>query len=93
VNIGGFLASLLTMGLVGVVLDRLEPGGAAAYDLDDFRVALSVQFAIWAFGIWQILRYRHKALAHLRRVHPGAVEGLRRGVAFVHPGIGDREGV
>ena len=39
VNVGGFLASLLTMGLVGVVLDLLEPGGAAAYDLDDFRVA------------------------------------------------------
>ena len=51
VNVGGFLASLLTMGLVGVVLDLLEPGGAAAYDLDDFRVALSVQFAFWAFGI------------------------------------------
>jgi hypothetical protein len=26
-------------------------------------------------------------------VHPGAVEMLRRGETFVHPGIGDREGV
>ena len=93
VNVGGFLASLLTMGLVGVVLDLLEPGGAAAYDLDDFRVALSVQFAFWTFGIAQILRYRHKALDHLGRVHPGAIEGMRRGIPFVHPGIGDREGV
>jgi hypothetical protein len=26
-------------------------------------------------------------------VHPGAVEEMRQGVPFVHPGIGDREGV
>ena len=93
VNVGGFLASLLTMGLVGVVLDLHEPGGVTAYDLGDFRVALSVQFVFWALGIVQILRYRRKGLEHLRRMHPGAVEEMRSGVPFVHPGIGDREGV
>jgi sugar phosphate permease len=93
VNVGGFLASLLTMGLVGVVLDLREPRGMAAYDLGDFRAGLSVQFLFWGFGIVQILRYRRKGLAHLRRVHPGAVEEMKRGIPFVHPGIGDREGV
>jgi hypothetical protein len=93
VNVGGFLASLLTMALVGVVLDLREPGGMAAYDLDDFRVALSVQALFWVLGVTQILRYRRKALAHLRRVHPGAIESMRAGQPFVHPGIGDREGV
>ena len=93
VNIGGFSASLLTMGLVGLVLDLREPRGQAAYDLDDFRVAMCVQFVFWGFGVFQVLRYRRKALAHLARVHPGAIEQLKRGETFVHPGIGDREGV
>jgi sugar phosphate permease len=93
VNIGGFSASLLTMALVGLVLDMREPAGQAAYDLGDFRVAMSVQYVFWGLGVFQVLRYRRKALAHLVRVHPGAVEQLKRGETFVHPGIGDREGV
>ncbi len=91
VNVGGFSASLLTMGLVGVVLDLRA--GSSAYDLDDFRVAMSVQYLFWGLGAFQILRYRRKAVAHLRRVHPGAVESMKRGEPFVHPGFADREGV
>lgn len=93
VNVGGFVASLLTMALVGVILDVREPAGAAAYGLDDFRVALSAQYLFWALGAAQILRYRRRAIAHLRRVHPGAVEQLRAGRTFVHPGVGDAEGL
>nr|WP_228501671.1 MFS transporter [Nocardioides agariphilus] len=93
VNIGGFSASLLTMALVGLVLDLREPAGQAAYDLGDFRVAMSVQYVFWTIGVVQVLRYRRKAVAHLARVHPGAIEQLKRGETFVHPGIGDREGV
>jgi nitrate/nitrite transporter NarK len=93
VNIGGFSASLLTMALVGVVLDLRQPGGMDAYSLDDFRVALSVQYLFWVVGVVQILRYRARGLAHLRRVHPGAIESMRRGEPFVHPGFSDREGV
>jgi sugar phosphate permease len=92
VNIGGFSASLLTMALVGILLD-LRAGGTTAYDLADFRVALSVQYLFWGFGAFQILRYRRKAIAHLQRMHPGAVESMKRGEAFVHPGFADREGV
>ncbi len=93
VNIGGFSASLLTMALVGIVLDLRQPGGMGAYGLDDFRVAMSVQYLFWAVGIVQILRYRARGLAHLRRVHPGAIESMRRGEPFAHPGFSDREGV
>ncbi len=93
VNIGGFSASLLTMGLVGFLLDLREPAGQSAYDLGDFRVAMSVQYLFWGIGVFQVLRYRRKALVHLARVHPGAIEQLRRGETFVHPGIGEREGV
>jgi hypothetical protein len=93
VNVGGFMASLLTMGLIGVVLDLRQPRGTNAYDLGDFKVALCVQYLFWAVGAVQIVRYRRKAVAHLHRLHPGAVEALRRGETFVHPGIGDHEGV
>jgi predicted MFS family arabinose efflux permease len=93
VNIGGFGASLATMAIVGWVLELREPGGVSAYGLDDFRVALSVQYLFWGLGAAQVLRYRRKAIAHLHRVHPGAVEAMKRGETFVHPGIGDREGV
>jgi MFS family permease len=92
VNIGGFVASLCTIGLVGIVLD-LSSDGASSYSLGDFRVAMTVQFLFWGFGSVQIWRYRRKAIAHLHRVHPGSVEMLRRGETFVHPGIGDHEGV
>jgi sugar phosphate permease len=93
VNVGGFLASLLTIGLVGFVLQARESGGVDAYSLDDFRAAFCVQYFFWALGAVQVLRYRRRALAHLRRVHPGAVEQMRAGTPFVHPGIGDHEGV
>ncbi len=93
VNVGGFSASLVMMGLVGVVLDLRETGGMSAYDLDDYRVAFALQYAFWVLGIAQILRYRRRGIAHLRREHPGAVETMRRGEPFVHPGFSDREGV
>lgn len=93
VNVGGFSASLLTMALVGMVLDLRQPGGMDSYALDDFRVAFCVQYLFWALGIVQILRYRRRGLDHLRRVHPGAIESMRRGEPFVHPGFSDREGV
>jgi hypothetical protein len=92
VNVGGFTASLLTMALIGAVLDLVEPGGMEAYTLDDYRAALSVQYLFWGLGVVQILRYRRRGLAHLARVHPGATEQMRAGRPFVHPGIGT-EGV
>jgi hypothetical protein len=93
VNGGGFAASLLAMAAIGVLLDLVEPRGAAAYDVSDFRVAMCGLYPFWALGTVQVLRYRRRAVAHLRRVHPGAVEQLQRGEPFAHPGFADREGV
>ena len=93
VNIGGFTASLVAMAVIGWVLDLRQPGGMAAYGLDDYRVALATQYLFWALGICQVLRYRRRAVAHLRREHPGAVEAMRAGQPFVHPGFSDQEGV
>jgi sugar phosphate permease len=86
VNIGGFVASLLTIALIGVVLDHLAPGGPSEYTLDDFRVAMSVQFLFWALGIVQLVRYRRKGLAHIDAAHPDALGALREGETLL-PGI------
>ncbi len=92
VNIGGFIASLLVMWAIGWILD-LRTGASASYDLGDFKVAMASQYLFWAFGIWQILRYRHKAIDHLRRLHPEGLAKLRRGEPFEHAGFHEREGV
>lgn len=85
VNVGGFVAALMVIGLIGVVLDVLEPGGPSDYTLDDFRIALSVQFLFWGFGLVQIVRYRRKGLRHIDS-HPGALAALRRGDSLL-PGL------
>lgn len=93
VNIGGFTASLVAMAVIGWVLELRQPGGMATYGLDDYRVALATQYLFWGLGTCQVLRYRRRALAHLRREHPGAIESMRAGRPFVHPGFSDSEGV
>ncbi|MFN0284184.1 MAG: nitrate/nitrite transporter [Kineosporiaceae bacterium] len=70
VNVGGFVASLTTILLVGVVLD-LRTGGAPAYALDDFRAALLVQYVLWGLGLVGILRTR--ALVRRRMARRGIV--------------------
>jgi MFS family permease len=66
VNVGGFVASLTTILLVGVVLD-VRTGGASVYDLDDFRTAMLVQYGIWAIGVVGILRTRRLARRRMAR--------------------------
>ncbi len=61
VNVGGFVASLSTVALIGIVLDVVAPGGPPTYTVDSFRVAMSVQYIVWVIGIVQILRFRRKA--------------------------------
>jgi MFS family permease len=67
VNVGGFVASLLTILAVGVVLDVLTPGSSTAYDLDAFRAAFSVQYLFWALGLVGVVRRRRELRARLAR--------------------------
>jgi MFS family permease len=64
VNVGGFVASLVSILLIGVILD-LRTGGTADYDLADFKVALSVQYAVGLVGVIGILRTRRLARRRL----------------------------
>ncbi|GAB2672571.1 MFS transporter [Thalassiella azotivora] len=88
VNVGGFVASLVTIFLVGLVLD-LRTGGAPGYDLDDFRVAMSVQFLMWAVGVTGVVVARRKVrrrMAAAGVVVPPIREAIARRRAHRRPG-------
>jgi MFS family permease len=89
VNVGGFVASLLTILGVGVVLDLLTPGSSTAYDLDAFRAAFSVQYLFWAVGLVGVLRHRRELRTRLARdgivlapLHTAVRARLRGGSAY-----------
>jgi MFS family permease len=67
VNVGGFVASLLTILAVGAVLDLLTPGSSTAYSLDAFRAAFAVQYLFWAVGLIGVLRHRRLLRARIAR--------------------------
>ena len=53
---GGFIASLLVMQTMGLVI-----GAAGGYSFESFRLAWTVQYAIWALAVIGILITRKKA--------------------------------
>lgn len=61
-NIGGFLATFVTMFLVGALLDiALNQGWTATlYSLEGFRLAMPVQFAVLGVGVVGFLIERKK---------------------------------
>ncbi|WP_240809704.1 nitrate/nitrite transporter [Actinomadura sp. WMMA1423] len=68
VNVGGFVASLVTILLIGLVLDALSPGGE--FTPGAFRAAWTVQIGIWAIGVAGVLRTRALARRHLALAPP-----------------------
>jgi MFS family permease len=60
VNVGGFVASLLVAWGVGLVL-----GAAGGYTPEAFRLAWTVQYAIWAFAVVAVLVARRRARGKL----------------------------
>ena len=67
VNVGGFVASLLTILAIGLVLDVLTPGSSTVYDLGAFRAAFAVQYLFWAIGLVGVLRHRRQLRGRLAR--------------------------
>lgn len=61
VNMGGFIASLLVMQAMGVILDA-----AGGFSFEAFRLAWTVQYAVWVLAIVGILVTRRKALRSMR---------------------------
>jgi nitrate/nitrite transporter NarK len=80
VNVGGFVASLVSILLVGLILDA-RTGGQATYDIVDFKVAMSVQYAIGAIGLIGILRTRKLARRRLAEEQGLIIRPLREVLA------------
>jgi MFS family permease len=66
INVGGFTSSLLVILAVGAVLDALTPG-SGEYTPEAFRWAMSAQYALWALGATQVVRYRRQVRALFTR--------------------------
>ena len=75
----GFVAALITILLVGIVLDLVGQG--ETYTLAGFRAAMSVQYLVWAVGLVGFLRARHAVRTRMAAegTHvPSVREVLRR---------------
>jgi MFS family permease len=68
VNMGGFIASLLVMQAMGVIIDAM--GG---YSFESFRVAWTVQYAVWIVATIGILVNRKRARREMAEVRPATV--------------------
>ena len=74
VNMGGFVASLLVMQAMGLILDA-----AGDFSFESFRLAWTVQYAIWILAVVGILITRRKARRLMRlEQRTDAAGGLRR---------------
>ena len=63
VNVGGFVSALLTIALIGVVLNLHSSGHSGNYSLGDFKLAFAVQYLFWGVGLFAILRTRRQLRA------------------------------
>jgi hypothetical protein len=65
VNVGGFVASLITIALIGIVLSLTSSGGpgGAGDTLGDFKLAFAVQYVVWGVGVGALLRSRRRLRA------------------------------
>ena len=87
VNIGGFTASLVTIALIGVVLDQLRARRASR--LHARRLPPRDVGAVPLLGHRHrasSVRYRRKSLRHIEATTPAALDALRRGDTLL-PGI------
>ena len=62
VNMGGFLVSLIVMQVMGIII-----GAMGGYSFDSFRVAWTVQYAVWLIATVGILSTRRKAVREMQR--------------------------
>lgn len=62
-NMGGFIATMITLFGIGVLLDAVSSGGGASYSADAYRVAFCWMYVPMAVGTAMILRLRGRLRA------------------------------
>ena len=85
VNVGSFTGTLLAVFGVGLVLELVSPGGSTDYSLTAFKWAFATQYALWALGTVQTLRYRRRTERQLAERDPEALAALRLGIHLRPP--------
>jgi MFS family permease len=76
VNVGGFVASLSTIALIGILLSLQGRQGGDGYTLGQFKVAFCVQYLFWTVGLIGVLRSRRR----LRAAHGVQLDPFHRAV-------------
>jgi MFS family permease len=79
VNVGGFVSALTTILVIGLLLDVHHGGAGGNYTLDDFRVAFSAQYLVWAIGVAGVLTARRR----LRALRAPGLDSFPRAVVRV----------
>jgi MFS family permease len=60
VNVGGFLATVISILAVSVVLDAVSPAGARTYDLHAYRLAFATLALPWLVGVVGVIASRRR---------------------------------
>ncbi len=69
-NVGGFLAALIAIFLIGLALDLQGAGTPATFTLDAFRIAFLTQVPLWLIGGFFIVLERRRTRIRLGLDHP-----------------------
>jgi len=80
VNMGGFIATIISVLLVGIVLQVVAPSGASTYTLGEYRLAfaaLAVPWGIGVTGVWLSRRDTRAIMAEDGILVPTAREAWR----------------
>ena len=64
-NVGGFLAALLAILLIGIAMDAQGAGTPETYTLDAFRLAFLTQVPLWFIGSLFIVIERKRTRVHI----------------------------
>jgi MFS family permease len=63
VNMGGFISTMISLLLVGVVLQAVSPAGASEYTLGEYRVAFAALAVPWIIGVVGVFTSRRDTRA------------------------------
>ncbi|MDN4471919.1 MFS transporter [Demequina zhanjiangensis] len=81
VNMGGFVSTIASVLLVGLVLQVASPAGSSVYSLDEYRIAFAALLVPWLVGVSGVLRNRRRTrleMAEAGVIVPPLREVLRR---------------
>ncbi len=81
VNMGGFVSTIASVLLVGLVLQVASPAGSSVYSLDEYRIAFAALLLPWVAGVVGVVRNRRLTRAEMAAegvVVPPLREALRR---------------